>query len=110
MEQTCTHAVVVNKGEVIATGTVEELVSSSGEMVFAVDDPDRAAAVLRSLPGVIDVDVVDRTVLVDLVSNAPAVAINALVQAGVGVTSAAPRNRLEDVFLDLVGATGMSGS
>jgi ABC-2 type transport system ATP-binding protein len=33
----------------------------------------------------------------------------ALVEAGIAVTSAAPRNRLEDVFLDLVGATGTGG-
>ena len=46
----------------------------------------------------------------DLAGNSPSTAVAALVTAGIAVTSAAPRNRLEDVFLDLVGATGMGGS
>jgi ABC-2 type transport system ATP-binding protein len=110
VEQTCTHVVVVHKGEVIASGTVDELVSLSGEMSFTVDDTARAAEILRSLPGVLDVQVEEPQVHVDLVGNAPAAAISALVNAGIAVTTAAPRNRLEDVFLDLVGATGMGGS
>ena len=110
VEQTCTHVVVVHKGEVIASGTVDELVSLSGEMSFTVDDTTRAAEILRSLPGVLDVHVEAPQVHVDLVGNAPAAAISALVNAGIAVTTAAPRNRLEDVFLDLVGATGMGGT
>ena len=110
VEQTCTHAVVINKGEVIASGTVEELVSASGEMSFSVDDPDRAAEVLRALPGVLDVEQVGPSVVyADLAGNPPSAAVLALVEAGIAVTSAAPRNRLEDVFLDLVGATGTGG-
>jgi len=38
------------------------------------------------------------------------VAIRAMVDAGVSVSSAAPRNRLEDVFLELVGAAGQPAS
>jgi ABC-2 type transport system ATP-binding protein len=34
---------------------------------------------------------------------ARAVAVNRLVQAGIGVDSVTPRRRLEDVFLQLVG-------
>ena len=110
VEQTCTHVVVVNKGEVIANGTVAELIAASGEMSFTVDDPERAAAVLRELPGVLDVELVGNAVVhADLAGHPPAAAVAALVGAGIAVTSAAPRNRLEDVFLDLVGATGTGG-
>ncbi len=110
VEQTCTHVVVVNKGQVIASGTVQELVELSGEMSFTVDDTELAARVLTDLPGVLDLDVQEQQVHVDLAGNRPEAAVAALVAAGVAVSSAAPRNRLEDVFLDLVGAAGKGGS
>ncbi|RIJ76461.1 alpha/beta fold hydrolase [Nakamurella silvestris] len=110
VEQTCTHVVVVNQGRTIASGTVAELVAASGEMTFTVDDPARAAELLRTLPGVDEVAVEDNQVQIDLAGNAPAAAIELLVRAGVAVTTAAPRNRLEDVFLDLVGATSKGTS
>jgi len=46
----------------------------------------------------------------DLAGVPAAVAIRAMVDAGVSVSSAAPRNRLEDVFLELVGAAGQPAS
>ncbi len=110
VEQTCTDVVVVNQGEVIASGTVAELVALSGEMSFTVDDTERARAVLQALPGVDGTEVEDQQVHVDLAGVAPTVAIAALLEAGIAVSSAAPRNRLEDVFLDLVGATGRGSS
>ncbi len=110
VEQTCSDVVVINKGEVIAAGTVAELVALSGEMSFTVDEPDRARTVLLGLAGVTDAEVQDQQVHADLAGVSPAAAVAALVAAGVAVSSAAPRNRLEDVFLDLVGATGMGGS
>ena len=112
VEQTCSHVVVVHQGRTIAAGTVADMVSASGDMVFAVDDPASAVAVLSALPGVGDVDLDDPDadhggsglVRADLGSASPADAVGALVRAGVAVRTAAPRNRLEDVFLELVGA------
>ncbi len=109
VEQTCSHVVVVHQGKTIASGTVAELVAASGEMTFVVDEPERAAQILSSIPGITEVDVEDRQVQIDLAGTSPAAAIAALVDAGIAITSAAPRNRLEDVFLDLVGATGPTG-
>ncbi len=109
VEQTCSHVVVVNQGKTIASGTVAELVAASGEMTFVVDEPDRAATVLAAVPGITEIDVEDGQVQIDLAGTSPADAIAALVAAGIAIKSAAPRNRLEDVFLDLVGATGPTG-
>ncbi len=106
VEQTCSHVVVINQGRVIAAGTVDELVSASGEMSFTVDDPTAAARVLGGLSGVNDIEILGNQVHADLAETPPAEAIAALVRAGVFLTQAAPRNRLEDVFLDLVGASG----
>jgi ABC-2 type transport system ATP-binding protein len=107
VEQTCSHVVVVHLGNTIAAGTVAELVSSSGEMSFTVDDREAAARVLRTLAG--DVEITENGVQADLGAVPAAQAVAALVTAGVAVSSAAPRNRLEDVFLTLIGASG-SGS
>ena len=117
VEQTCSHVVVVHQGRTIAAGTVAEMVAASGEMVFSVDSESRAIRVLAELTGVGEVaaDDPDRgngsgagLVRADLGERSAAEAIAALVNSGVAVTSAAPRNRLEDVFLDLVGASGPS--
>ena len=104
VEQTCSHVVVVHQGRTIASGTVAELVSSSGEMSFTVDDREAAARVLRTIAD--DVEITENGVQADLGSLAPSQAVATLVSAGVAVSAAAPRNRLEDVFLALVGASG----
>ena len=119
VEQTCSHVVVVHQGRTIAAGTVSELVATSGDMVFAVGSAAQALEVLRGLPGIGPVDHDDPDgsarggaglIRADLGSCTAAQAIAALVTAGVEVTSAAPRNRLEDVFLELVGASGPSST
>jgi ABC-2 type transport system ATP-binding protein len=122
VEQTCSHVVVVHQGRTIASGTVAEMVSESGDMVFTVDAQAKAIEVLRRLPGISEVEVDDPAgpeqsadaahrggiVRADLGSSSAAAAVAALVGAGVAVSTAAPRNRLEDVFLELVGAAGPS--
>jgi hypothetical protein len=108
VEQTCSHVVVVHLGKTIASGTVDELVAASGEMVFGVDDTDAAVAVLRELAG--DIEITEAGVQADLGDRPAAEVVAALVGAGVAVNSAAPRNRLEDVFLALIGASGSTTS
>src|SRR6185312_7998990 len=55
IEQTCTHVVVMAKGQKIAQGTVEEIVGTGGAVLVGLADDadtDRAIAVLTGLPGV----------------------------------------------------------
>jgi ABC-2 type transport system ATP-binding protein len=108
VEQTCSHVVVVHLGKTIASGTVDELVAASGEMVFGVDDTEAALVVLRELAG--DIELTEAGVQADLGDRPAAEVVAALVGAGVAVNSAAPRNRLEDVFLALIGASGSTPS
>ncbi|GLZ33855.1 ABC transporter ATP-binding protein [Lentzea sp. NBRC 105346] len=102
VEQTCTHVVVMHRGQVIASGTVDEIASAGGATSFAVDQPELTATTLRQL-GVSDVDIEDDVVHADLNGVACGQAIAALVTAGVSVSRAGPRVRLEDAFLQLVG-------
>ena len=77
-------------------------------MVFGVDDTDAAVAVLRELAD--DIEITEAGVQADLGDRPAAEVVAALVGAGVAVNSAAPRNRLEDVFLALIGASGSTTS
>ena len=103
VERTCSHVVVMHHGKVVAAGTVEQIIAGGGAATFGVDAPDRAATILGALTGVHAVRVDGDVVHADLNGTPRAEAVKALVAAGVDVTSAGPRRRLEDAFLQLVG-------
>jgi ABC-2 type transport system ATP-binding protein len=106
IEQTCSHVVVMAKGEKIAQGTVEEIVGTGGAVLVGLADPgeaDRAAAVLAALGEGLSVERTDDGLVVELGGVARAEALAALVAAGVGVAQFTPRRHLEDAFLALVG-------
>ncbi|MEU4253014.1 ATP-binding cassette domain-containing protein, partial [Amycolatopsis sp. NPDC026612] len=103
VEQTCTHVVVMHRGSLVAAGEVGELAAAGGEATFRVDDPAAAAAALKALSGVTDVDVEGELVHANLGELPRGEGVAALVRAGVAVEQAGPRRRLEDAFLQLVG-------
>jgi ABC-2 type transport system ATP-binding protein len=102
VEQTCDHLVVMHRGAVVADGTVADLVSGKGQSSFRVDDPRRAAEVLRALTGVNKIEVDGASVYADLNGTPRADAVGRLVRAGLAVESVGPRRQLEDAFLQLV--------
>ena len=103
VEQTCTHAVVVNKGRIVASGPVDEIVGESPSVQLEVSDVPAASRVLSGL-GVRSVtpDGV-HGLIVDMNGTPRAEVVASLVRAGVGVDRVVPRRRLEDAFLALVG-------
>jgi ABC-2 type transport system ATP-binding protein len=103
VEQTCDHVVVMHRGAVVADGSVADIIAGGGQASFRVDDPERAAEVLRDAAGVSAVEVDAQGVHADLNGMPRADAVGRLVRAGVAVSSAGPRRRLEDAFLQLVG-------
>jgi ABC-2 type transport system ATP-binding protein len=109
VEQTCTHVVVMNKGEVVADGPVEEIVGDSPVAHFEVSDADTATTVLSGLSGVRSVAADGSGLLVDLNGMRRTEVVAALVNAGVGVDRVVPRRRLEDAFLSLVGGDSKGG-
>ncbi|SFE13123.1 alpha/beta fold hydrolase [Blastococcus tunisiensis] len=105
IEQTCSHVVVMAKGQKIAQGTVEEIVGAGGAVLVGLADDadtDRAIAVLEGLPGV-SAGRTDDGLVADLDGYGRAAALQALVGAGIAVDEFTPRRRLEDAFLALVG-------
>ncbi|MEU6698325.1 ATP-binding cassette domain-containing protein [Pseudonocardia sp. NPDC046786] len=108
VEQTCTDVVVMHRGTVVASGTVAELTAAGGGSTFTVEPAGRATEVLSGMDGVSDVVPGEQPDVVHahLADVGRAEVVTALVAAGVAVSAAGPRGRLEDAFLDLVGPEG----
>jgi ABC-2 type transport system ATP-binding protein len=105
IEQTCSHVVVMAKGQKIAHGTVDEIVGTGGAVLVGLADDDQtdaAIAVLEALPGV-TAGRTDEGLVADLGVTSRAAALQALIAAGIDVDQFTPRRRLEDAFLALVG-------
>jgi ABC-2 type transport system ATP-binding protein len=111
VEQTCTHAVVVLGGKVVAYGPVSELGARGRTLVVEVDDRDRARIVLAGVAGVVDVALEGAGIIVTLDDPARSADVVAtLVGAGLRVTTASRRGRLEDAFLQLTASSGASSA
>jgi ABC-2 type transport system ATP-binding protein len=103
VEQTCTHAVVVNKGRIVASGQVSDIVGDSPSVQLDVSDVPAATRVLEEL-GVRSVKTEGSNgLIVDMNGTARSEVVASLVGAGIGVDRLVPRRRLEDAFLSLVG-------
>ncbi|AGZ46441.1 putative ABC transporter ATP-binding protein with X-Pro dipeptidyl-peptidase domain [Actinoplanes friuliensis DSM 7358] len=103
VEQTCTHAVVVNKGRIVASGPVDDIVGESPSVQLEVSDVAAASTVLSTL-GVRSVTPDGASgLIVDMNGTPRTELVASLVQAGIGVDRVVPRRRLEDAFLALVG-------
>ncbi len=104
VEQTCTHVVVVHKGEVVAAGPVVDIVGDSPTVLLDVSDHELATNILSKIEGVTVRAEGEESLLANLNGTPRAQIVEALVLGGVGVDRVVPRRRLEDAFLALVGA------
>jgi ABC-2 type transport system ATP-binding protein len=104
VEQICTHAVVMDRGKLVASGEVATLIGEAGSVYLEVDDTDRARAVLEQLPIVRSVESELPGLAVSLAGGKRSDVVAVLVQAGVRVETVTARRRLEEAFLGLVEA------
>src|SRR5207247_1616909 len=102
VEQVCSHAAVVNRGHVVAAGTVAELIGGATTVYLEVDDVARAREVLGKLKGVHAVNAEGIGLSVELDGIDRKVVVAKLVRGGIGVETVMSRHRLEDAFLDLL--------
>jgi ABC-2 type transport system ATP-binding protein len=102
VEQVCSHAAVVNRGHVVATGTVAELMGSATTVYLEVDDAARAREVLAQVSGVRAVNEEGQGLSVDLEGIDRKDIVAELVRGGVGVETVMSRHRLEDAFLTML--------
>jgi ABC-2 type transport system ATP-binding protein len=115
VEFSCDRAIVIDRGRVVAEGTLDELgaLRRAYRVVLVVTDPERLAEVtLADVPGVAAVSVraAANPTELELGLTEPSVdpgavleaAVAALVRRGIGVREVRPaRARLEDVFAQL---------
>jgi ABC-2 type transport system ATP-binding protein len=115
VEATCARAIVIDKGKLVAEGTIDELRarrSAAGAAVLVSDPEGRAKAIVEAVPSVSGVrtEVSDggtRLVLEfshdeDRAASPLEEIITKLVGAGIGVREATPvQATLEDVFAEL---------
>jgi ABC-2 type transport system ATP-binding protein len=103
IEQVCSHAVVMDRGRLVATGTVAELVAAGASAYVEIDDTARGRAVLESVPGVERVVDESPGLVVRLAGATRPQLVAALVASGIGVQTVTSRHALEEAFLGLVG-------
>jgi ABC-2 type transport system ATP-binding protein len=106
VEVSCDRVAIIEKGRVVAHGTIQELVRPDVHRVD-VETPDtaRAAEVARAVAGVSKVDVRQDGLTATLDGATSAQLNRALVEAGVSVVALVPRRRtLEELFHTLAGA------
>ena len=103
VEQVCTRIAVVNKGHVIESGSVNELLKQSDTYDVHVHPPEAAAEVLRSLDWASVKSASDSMINVELTSRDAAELNKALVERGIAVSALIPRKpSLEELYLKLM--------
>ena len=103
VEQVCTHAVVMDKGKLVAAGPVDELIGASGSVYLEVSNVRRATSTLKKLKGVRRVVPEPPGLAVELDGVKRSELVAALVHAGIGVETVTARHQLEDAFLGMIG-------
>ncbi len=106
VEQTCTHLVVMHRGRGLAAGPVTQITGDGAALVVGTPQAQRAVTVLRGLDGIEAAEPHPDGVVVHPNGVAPSAVVAALVGAGIPVDRIGPGRRLEDAFLDLIGASG----
>ena len=102
VEQVCDRVIVVQKGRIIASGTIAEVTKGGSAFVITVSEPARAAAAVRPVAGVRQVTETATGIEVAADADRGAELNRALAQAGLYASALVPReSSLEDVFLQL---------
>jgi ABC-2 type transport system ATP-binding protein len=109
VEDVCSHVVVMDRGRLIAAGTVDEIAATTARTAyFEVDKLDAARRLLTGVPGVRAVTDAPNGLSVELEGGTTrAQLVTALVQAGIAVETATRGSSLEDAFVGLVGEETM---
>jgi ABC-2 type transport system ATP-binding protein len=104
VEQVCSHVLVMNRGRLVADGTVSDLVGAAGLVYVEVDDRERARAILSSLPSVAKVQVQGDGLVVELRDGQRSDIAAALVASGLRLQTIMPTQQLEEAFLEILAA------
>jgi ABC-2 type transport system ATP-binding protein len=102
VELVCDRVVVIQKGRIIAAGTIAEITRGGSSYEIMVAEPARAAEIIRRVEGVRDVRLTGRGLEVAAAPEIGELLNRALVDAQLFASAIVPRgSSLEDVFLEL---------
>jgi ABC-2 type transport system ATP-binding protein len=104
VEQVCSHVLVMNRGRLVADGTVSDLVGAAGLVYIEVDDRERALAMLSNLAGVAKVQTQGDGLVVELRDGQRSDVAAALVGSGFRLETIMPTQQLEEAFLEILAA------
>jgi ABC-type multidrug transport system ATPase subunit len=111
IEQVCDRVAIIQRGRVIASGAVAELIGREGALVVRTPQVRQAAEIARGVPGVESVETGDGELRITAPSVRPAIINAALVSAGIEVDELRQsRNTLEQTFLELTSDTPASAT
>ena len=104
VEQVCSHALVMNHGRLVTSGTVSNLVGTTKSVYLEVDDRAAAQALLSRMPIVSNVQSQGDGLVMVMGDGRRSDVADALFHAGIRVETLMATQRLEDAFLDLLAA------
>jgi ABC-2 type transport system ATP-binding protein len=111
VEKICDAAAIIDRGRVLAAGTIAELSADEGHTILiGASDPHAARALLQGRPGIVAVELLPDGVRVRANGPIDAAAINELlVREGIRVSRLEPARRsLEERFLQLTSRLEMA--
>jgi ABC-2 type transport system ATP-binding protein len=114
VEEVCNRVAIVRTGQIVYEGLIAELKRGAGASYkLATTDDQRALAVCRAQPGILDVRQVNERISFTADEAAAAELSQALIEAGALIRAMAPETvTLEDLFFSLTegdGASPMAG-
>jgi ABC-2 type transport system ATP-binding protein len=104
VEQVCSHVLVMNRGRLVADGTVSELVGAAGLVYVEVDDREKARAILANLPNIARVQIQGDGLVVEMHDGRRSDLAAVLVGAGLRLETIMPTQQLEEAFLEILAA------
>ncbi|WP_028811514.1 alpha/beta fold hydrolase [Streptomyces flavidovirens] len=107
VEQSCTHLVVMDRGQLMQAGPVAEITGGTDTLLVTTEGEvsEALAEKVAALPGIGTAVRTDEGLLVRLDGASPSALIGELVRLDVPLTGVGPNRRLEDAFLTLIGGT-----
>ncbi|MFF9910290.1 alpha/beta fold hydrolase [Streptomyces sp. NPDC013457] len=105
VEQSCTHLVVMDRGQLVQAGPVGEITGAGDTLLVTLGDtvPDPLVDKIGALPGIGSAARTEGGLLVRLDGADATTLIGELVRLDVPLTGVGPHRRLEDAFLTLIG-------
>lgn len=107
VEQVCTHVALIYKGQVLASGPMEDLLAYSKTIQISVSDPGLAVSLLKGLDGITSVKTEGNTIIVEATEDRSPLITRTLMESNIQVFEVTiGKSSLEDFFLKTVGSYG----